>query len=105
TDYVQPVFAAIGAFVVWAWENAIKPALSALFSFVRDTLAPTIVWLWQNVVSPVFTAIGNFIGWAWENVIFPALDALKYFLFEVLPPAFESLWTTVKSVWDSIKRV
>lgn len=105
TDYVQPAFAAIGAFVVWAWENAIKPALSALMSFVRDTLAPTIVWLWENVVSPAFQKIGDFIGWAWENVIFPALDALKYFLFEVLPPAFEWLWTTVQSVWDSIKRV
>lgn len=105
TDYVKPAFAAIGAFVVWAWENAIKPALSALFGFVRDTLAPTIVWLWKNVVSPVFSAIGKFIGWVWNTLIFPALDALKYFVTKVIPPAFQFLWETAKTVWNAIKTV
>lgn len=105
TDYVQPAFAAIGAFVVWAWENAIKPALSALFSFVRDTLAPTIVWLWKNVVSPMFSAIGSFIGWVWNSVIFPALDALKGFLVNVVAPAMVTLWQFAQKAWTNIQTV
>ncbi|WP_140398442.1 phage tail protein [Brachybacterium massiliense] len=103
TEYVQPVFLAIGAAAVWLWENAVKPAMSALDHFIGNVLGPVIIWLWENVVSPAFSAIGEIIDFAWNKVIFPALDALKYFLFEVLPPAFQWLWDTAKTVWDGIK--
>lgn len=103
TDYVQPVFAAIGAFVVWAWHSAINPALGAFFLFMTETLAPTIVWLWQNVVSPAFSAIGSFIGWAWNSVIFPALDAFKWFLSNVVGPTIVWLWKNVVApAWKGI---
>src|SRR5690606_13507601 len=95
TDYVQPAFAAIGAFIATAWTNTIKPALTAFFAFARDTLAPTIVWLWQNVVSPAFAAIGAVIAWAWNNVIFPVLDALKFFIANVLAPTITWLWNNI----------
>ena len=103
TDYVQPAFSAIGAFIVWAWENAIKPALTALFTFVTGTLAPTIVWLWQNVVSPIFGLIGKFIGWVWDTLIFPYLDALKGFLVNVVAPAMVTLWQFTQKAWTNIQ--
>lgn len=103
TDYVQPAFSAIGAFIAWAWDSVIKPALGALFTFVTETLAPTIVWLWQNIVSPAFSAIGSFIAWAWNSVIFPALDAFKSFLVNVLAPTAMWLWKNVITpVWAGI---
>lgn len=102
TEYVQPVFMAIGAAAVWLWYNAVKPAMAALDHFIGQILGPVLIWLWEKVVSPVFSAIGTFIGWAWENVIFPALDALKYFVTEVLPPALQWLWETAKKVWSGI---
>ena len=105
TDYIQPAFKAIGGAAVWLWDNAIKPAFDAIVGFVSDHLGPTLVWLWENVVSPVFTWIGDAISWAIDNVVFPVLDGLKLLLTEVIGPAFVLLWDTVKTVWDSIKRV
>ncbi|HJF51266.1 MAG TPA: peptidoglycan DD-metalloendopeptidase family protein [Brachybacterium paraconglomeratum] len=103
TDYVQPVFAAIGAFIVWAWQSVIKPALGEFYGFLTNTLAPNIVWLWQNVVSPAFTTIGAIISWAWNSVIFPALDALKWFLTAIVGPTIVWLWqNVVVPAWSGI---
>lgn len=102
---VQRVFVEyIGPAIVAAWF-VIKPALTALFAFMRDTLAPTIVWLWQNVVSPAFTAIGALIAWAWNSVIFPALDAMKWFLVNVVAPAMVTLWQFTQKAWTNIQTV
>ena len=97
TAVVQPVFAAIGTFISWVWQNVIFPALNALWTFLSGVLFPVLGALWTGVVQPVFSAIGTFISWVWSTLIKPALDALWWVITAVLAPALQWLWANVVS--------
>ncbi|GHE28690.1 hypothetical protein GCM10017673_33980 [Streptosporangium violaceochromogenes] len=100
---VDTAFKKISEVVKWAWETVVKPALSALGTFVKTVLAPAVSWLWENVVKPAFTKIGEWIKTAWNTVIHPALKALWTFINETLAPKISWLYeNVVKPVWAKV---
>ena len=88
-------FRGAAAIVKWAWRKVIRPALHALNRFTREVLAPTLRWLWKNVVKPSFRAIGAAAKFMWRKVIRPAFRALNKFVREVLGPVLRWLWNKV----------
>lgn len=92
---VTAAWEAIKAAVSAAWENVIKPALTALWSFIQNTLAPIFTWLWNSVIKPAWDGIAAAVTAAWTGVIQPALKALWSFIQTTLAPIFTWLWETI----------
>ncbi len=100
---VEAAWKGIQIAVQWAWENVIRPAFQAIWGFIRDTLAPIFVWLWNNVIVPAWKGISAAIQWAWNNVILPAVKAGYVFFKTVLGPVFGWLWNTIiKPAWQGL---
>ncbi|MEU7978253.1 hypothetical protein AB0B63_06945 [Micromonospora sp. NPDC049081] len=101
---VQKAWAGIQSAVSYAWENVIKPALSALVGFFTDTIAPAAMWLWNSVIKPAFNGIGAAISFVWTSVIQPVLAGWKYWFTEVVGPALLWLWRqVVLPAWRGIQ--
>lgn len=111
---VDDTFTAVKGFIVSAWENAIKPALMALWSFLQTQIFPTVLMLWHEVVLPAFTQIGQIIATVWKGIIYPALQALWSFITVVLAPVitwllnnvvdpyFKLIGATIVFVWQKV---
>lgn len=78
-----------------AWEQYIKPALTALWAFITQTLIPTVQRLWRDYIQPAFVKIGQIISFAWNNVIKPILSAWWTYITKVLIPVIKFLWNNV----------
>lgn len=96
------------------WDSTLKPALTALWSFIQDPLVPILGklfdWigtnlptafkvardLWNAILKPALTAIWNFI----QNPLLPIMVQLYNFLAENVPSAFQ----TVRSFWEHTLR-
>jgi hypothetical protein len=94
-DFVDATFRLIGQAATWLWERGIKPAFSAISTFITQTLIPTISRFWTFVVRPTFTAIGSFIAWWWDHVTKPVFAALVWYFRVVVGPVFAWLWTHI----------
>lgn len=100
--------------VTAAWNNYIKPALTAFWAFVTETLVPAVLNFWNNVVKPAWAGISAAISWAWSNVIQPALSAIWNFVANILAPVILwfaqniviPYWTflanAIKWAWDNV---
>lgn len=92
--------------VTTAWNDYIKPALSAMATFVMDTLVPAVVWFWRNVVVPAWDAISSAISTAWNSYIKPVVSALATFFTQTLPDAVMGFWQNViQPAWAGISAV
>ncbi len=101
-NIVQAAFQAVraaavelGNGVLWLWENAIHPALTA-----AGKLA---VWLWDNAIHPAFDGIraamseaGKLAVWLWQNAILPAFGGIEVAISAVATAA-KWLWTNAIS--------
>jgi hypothetical protein len=88
----------------WAWENVLRPTFAAIGTFVTDTLAPVVLWLWRNVFQPAFEGIAAAVSWAWDNVVHPVFNFIVALVRNVLGPVFFWLWRNVVSpVWTGIR--
>ncbi|HEX8115395.1 MAG TPA: tape measure protein, partial [Kofleriaceae bacterium] len=108
---VQKAWAGIQVAISFAWNNIIKPVLSALSGFIRTVLAPTVSWLWRNVVVPAFNGIKGIIQVVWP-IIRGILQTWWAFIRNVLAPIITWLWrnvvapvfggikNTIATVWD-----
>lgn len=131
TNYLQPVFQAIGDFImntlvpaflnfwhgtivpVWngicqvisnAWNNFIKPVLTAVWGYIRDVLAPAFVQFWTGTIIPVWNGIVSAISNAWNNYIWPTLKAVWNFITNTLAPVFKTLFENyVRTYFNAIK--
>ncbi|MBG0818252.1 hypothetical protein [Planomonospora sp. ID82291] len=102
-NFVDGAWKAISAAFSAAWNNVIKPALTALWGYIKNTLWPTVQALWTAVIQPTWQNISTAIKAAWENVIKPALTALWGFMKNTLGPAVSWLWqNAIKPAWDGI---
>jgi hypothetical protein len=79
------------------WEGTIKPALSALWTWLQVNLPVALAWLsntWTTVLLPAIMGV-----WAWMNaVLFPFFVALANFLgavFSVAVTALAGIWQNV----------
>jgi phage-related protein len=105
-NIVQAVWKGIQMAISYAWNNIIKPVLNALWSFIQNTLAPVVKWLYNNVVKPYFNLVGSIIKTVWNNIVKPAFNALYSFLMNTLGPRF--LWlhnTIVKPIMTQVGNV
>lgn len=57
-DLVTTVWAAIQTAALWAWNNVLKPVLTAIWTGLQ-TLGRWAMWLWTNAISPAFGFIAT----------------------------------------------
>ena len=102
-DIVDGTWAKIKQAVSFAWNNVIKPILSAWWAYINDVLIPVFKFLWEKVVKPVFGFIGDKISDTWNKVIKPVFVALKDFITDKVAPAFSKGVALIGSAWDKLK--
>lgn len=100
-NIVNQVWASIKTAIINTWNNYIKPALTAFWGFIKNTLWPIIQQLWTNVVKPVFGLIGQGIALWWVGVK-AVFNAWKFIIVNVLWPVLKGLWTFVSAVFSGI---
>ncbi len=89
----------------FAWESVIQPTWRALTAYVRDILAPTMTWLWRNVVEPAWRGISTIIQAAWTNIIYPMLSGWIRFTREFVAPTILWLWhNIIQPAWQGISQ-
>lgn len=89
-----PAFNGVSAVVKDAWNSVIHPVFTAINSFVRNDLGPTITWLWKTIIQPAFQAEAAYIKW-WWNTVSAIFDLAVNIIRRTLGPAFTWLWTEV----------
>ncbi len=87
----------VGSFIAQVVTGVILPALSDLWGFVANTLAPIFMRLWTDYVGPALAAIGAAGLWLYGNVLGPALTGIGWLLSNVVGPAFTWLYGNVIS--------
>ncbi|GAA2411763.1 hypothetical protein GCM10010404_82100 [Nonomuraea africana] len=102
---VDAAWKAISTAVQWAWNSVIKPALTALWGYIKNTLWPVLQQFWTALIKPTWENISKAIKAAWDGVIKPALSALWGFIKNTLGPAMAWLWNNaIKPAWDGISK-
>lgn len=94
----------IGPAVTSFWNEDAKPALEALWKFIKDILWPFIEDFYENGIKPTFQFIGEFIESTWQDMIRPVL----HFLIDALDDvqgAFDSAKRGIERAWDAIKGI
>ncbi|WP_327029705.1 phage tail tape measure protein [Micromonospora sp. NBC_01740] len=91
---VQAAWKGIQVAVSFAWNNIIKPAVAALVWYFKNVMAPTFLWLYNNVVKPVWAGIQLAVKAAWV-VIQIILAGMKMYFERVIAPVFRFLWNNV----------
>jgi hypothetical protein len=98
-----------------AWETVLRPALTALRTFLVDVLAPAAVWLWHSILEPAFRGIAAVVSWAWTNLISPALSGFAFFVRNfvvpvvlllwhgIVEPAFTGITLAIRIAWTAIR--
>ncbi|PKW15921.1 tape measure protein [Saccharopolyspora spinosa] len=69
-DVVLACWSAIQTAALWAWQNALKPALDGIAS-AAVAVGEFFVTIWQNGVVVAFQAVGAAASWLWSNVLSP----------------------------------
>lgn len=104
-NIVQAVWKGIQAAISFAWNNIIKPAFNAIVGFIRDNLAPTMLWIWKNIITPAWTAISFAIKVAW-GIIKIIFAAIKFYVEKILAPVFLWIWKNIVTpVWNAISAI
>ncbi|MFF7308182.1 hypothetical protein [Streptomyces sp. NPDC008137] len=127
---VQAVWSAIKTGALWLWNNALKPAFSAIWGGLQ-TVGRWAMWLWNNAIKPAFNGI-VFIGkilltalvtivflplyaafkliawvamWLWKNAIKPAFEGIawlaKWLWTNVFRPTFQWIGDKAKWLWNN----
>ena len=121
---------AVGAAAMWLWENALKPALGAIWEAVKFVatgiivvfVAPIILavkvlgaifgWLWDVAIKPAFDAITTAAMWLWTNAIKPAFDNIvagvklvgagaMWLWTNAIKPAFDFIVSAAMWLWNN----
>jgi hypothetical protein len=91
---VLNVWNAIKEAVATAWNDYLKPALTALWQLILETVVPVLLSLWHDVIVPAFAAITAAIGLAWK-LIKPVLMLLWWIIKTIVIPIIVFLWKNV----------
>lgn len=93
-EIVQKLWEAIKTGAAAAWEK-IYPVFQWIGKFIKETLIPAFMNLWQGVILPAFKAIGEVISWVWNNIIVNIFKAYRFYIMEIIVPAVMWLWQNV----------
>lgn len=120
-DIMNAAWKAIASVASWLYNTILKPIFIGIAWYVKNVVAPVMVWLWKNVVTPawlamravftgawvvikaVFTAIvwyvknalAPVISWLWKNVVVPAWNGIKSYIV--------NNWPAIKAIFNAIK--
>ena len=103
-DKIDAAFTAIKGF----WTDTLKPAFEEIYTYVVETLIPTLIEWWDTKLKPtietVFTAIKTF----WEETLKPAFEDIYTYVVETLIPTLIEWWDTklkptIETVFNAIK--
>ncbi|MFJ2961162.1 hypothetical protein ACIPIC_02495 [Streptomyces collinus] len=127
---VQAVWSAIQTGAMWLWNNALKPAFTAIWGGLQ-TVGRWAMWLWQNAIKPAFDFIvlagkilltalvtivllpiyaviklvGAIAMWLWTNAIKPAFEAIGaiaiWLWTNVFRPVFTWIGDKAKWLWTN----
>lgn len=114
-NIVQAAWKGIQDAVSYAWNNVIKPAVSALVGFFQNVIAPAAMWLWKSVFQPVFNGIAWAVKAAWviiqiifkawqlylTKVIFPVI---RFLYDNVVKPVFQAIGKAISWAWTNLIR-
>jgi hypothetical protein len=114
-NIVQGAWRGIQVAVSFAWNNVIKPTVTALVWYFRNVVAPTALWLWNNVLKPAWVGISTAVKIAsvviqvalklWilylQNVVFPVI---RFLWNNVVRPVFTDIAAKISFVWTKIIR-
>ncbi|MFI6168849.1 hypothetical protein ACIBCN_18860 [Nocardia sp. NPDC051052] len=101
SEIVAKHFSQIAERVTWAVNEIVLPTLTTIENFIKNTLAPALTWMYEDVAKPVFEGIANTVKIAWDNTLKPSFDALTTGL-EGIKTVFTTVGETVRDVWDGI---
>jgi TP901 family phage tail tape measure protein len=90
-DICDQAFRAVGTVAMWLWNNAIKPAFTAIWTAMRQVGA-FVANLWQTSWYPALRGMGQAVVNAWNTQIRPAFAALGAALVK-LGAAIAAWWT------------
>ena len=106
-DYIIVAIKAVGAVVMWLWQNVFVPAFAGIrvvigwigvaiaaafpiVSSVVGAIGSTVMWLWRNVFSPAISAIVaivkallSVIMWFW-NTFGPLIIAIGQLIWSII---------------------
>jgi hypothetical protein len=127
---VQAVWSAIQIGAMWLWNNALKPAFTAIWGGLQ-TVGRWAMWLWNNVIRPAFDGIvfsgkilltalvtlvllpivaaikivGAIAGWLWSTAIKPAFEAIgalaMWLWTTAFKPSFQWIGDKAKWLWNA----
>ncbi len=114
--YFEEKMPAIQAFVRTAftdiqmlWQNNLLPALTAIGNFIQNVLAPTFVWVFDNVIRPVVDSAFTTIKQLWEGTLKPVFQGILDFITGVFTlnfeKAFSGLVQAVNGIWSGLGHV
>jgi hypothetical protein len=94
----------IAAVVSWAWENVIKPALTAIGWVLRKVVAPAFEWVFGHVIRPMIN-----MGKVLFGVIGAAVQVMAG-LFQIWLKIAGAAWSAlynnvIKPIWNKIKPI
>lgn len=100
-DAARPLWNALGAIVMWAWNNVISPIFDAIVWAVNNVVLPGFTTLKSNGEA-VFSAIGTAAQAAWDNVIKPVLDKIST-MWDLVKTGVGAFGDGIKGVFDGMK--
>ncbi|MFJ8594883.1 hypothetical protein [Streptomyces sp. NPDC093598] len=111
---VQAVWSAIKTGALWLWNNALKPAFTAIWGGLQ-TVGRWAMWLWNNAIKPAFNGIvliGKILLTALVTIVFlPLYAAFKLIAWvamwlwkNAIKPAFEGIAWLAKWLWNNVFR-
>ena len=114
-NIVMGAWAGIQAAVSFAWNNVLKPVLTAIGHFVTNVVGPAFGWLWNNVIQPVWNGIKQAfsIGWsivsfvfhAWMNVMGAVKNAIMFLWNNVVTPVWNGIKLAFSIGWQIVSFV
>lgn len=113
-DRIIPAVMEMGRVIQNFWVNFAQPALSKLWVFIRDVLAPFLVDFYENGVKPTFDLIGKVIsktfawvrdtGWPWMRDALAWIGEKASWLWtEHVKPAFDNIKSKANTVFTWVK--
>lgn len=101
---VQTVWKGIQMAVSFAWNNVLKPAFQAIYSFIVNTLGPKFMWFHNTIVKPVMDKVGSVIRTV-VNAVKGHFEFMARLIMVTVPNAFKNGVAAIGRFWDKVKEI
>ena len=97
-EFVSSCFSDIQTF----WNDNLKPCLTAIGDFIKNTLAPIFNSVFRGTLQPLVETVFNTIKNLWENTLKPVFTGITDFLTGVFTLNWEQAWEGIHSIHTGI---